>query len=75
MSATTSIPRHATGADDVRVTIAGPAARVVSQDSAIDEYLYSIVSPERVVGVSQSAFEVDVCSIFSSSYSRRTATT
>jgi iron complex transport system substrate-binding protein len=57
-------PRHATGADNVRVTIARPPRRVVSQDRSIDEYLYSVEPPERVVGVSQSAFERRLSNVY-----------
>jgi iron complex transport system substrate-binding protein len=48
-------PRHATGADNVRTTIARPPQRIVSQFWSIDEYLYALVPPERVVGVSETA--------------------
>src|SRR5262249_16781303 len=33
-----------------------PARRIVSQYWSIDEYLYSVVPPERVVAVSQTAY-------------------
>lgn len=52
-----SYPRYATGADDVRTAIAAPPRRLVSQSWSSDEYLYSIVPPARVVGVSESAYE------------------
>jgi iron complex transport system substrate-binding protein len=50
-----SYPRHATGADDVRTTIAMPPRRLVSQSWSTDEFLYAVVPPERVVGVSELA--------------------
>ena len=56
-------PRHATGADDVRVTIAGPARRVVSQDSHADEFLYRVAPPDRVAGVSEVAYEPAVSNV------------
>jgi iron complex transport system substrate-binding protein len=59
----TAFPRHATGADDVRVRIDGAPQRIVSQDAHADEYLYSIVPPQRVVGVSISAYDRDVSNL------------
>ena len=57
-------PRHATGADGVGVTIARPVRRVVSQDPAIDEYVYAVVPPERVVGVSESASQPAISNVY-----------
>jgi iron complex transport system substrate-binding protein len=51
-----SYPRHATGTDGVRATIESPPRRLVSQHSTTDEFLYSVAPPERVVGVSESAY-------------------
>jgi iron complex transport system substrate-binding protein len=56
-------PRHATGADDVRVEIDGPARRVVSQDSHADEFLYRVAPPAHVVGVSEVAYEPSVSNV------------
>ncbi len=50
-------PRHAIDADGVRLDIATPVRRVVSQEWSLDEYLYALLPPERVVGVSQAAYE------------------
>jgi iron complex transport system substrate-binding protein len=50
-------PRHATGADDVRVQVARVPRRILSQDSRADEYLYAVTPPARVVGVSAAAYE------------------
>jgi iron complex transport system substrate-binding protein len=52
-----AFPRHATGADGVRVRIPHPPRRIVSQDPHADEYLYAVVPPERIVGVSLSAYD------------------
>ena len=52
-----SYPRHATGTDEVRTTIEAPPRRFVSQSWSSDEFLYSIVPPERVVGVSDRAYQ------------------
>lgn len=60
---TPAFPRHATGADDVRVRIDRAPRRIVSQDAHADEYLYAVVPPERVVGVSISAFDRHVSNV------------
>jgi iron complex transport system substrate-binding protein len=49
-------PRAAIGADDAGVEIVRPPMRIVSQYWSADEFLYAIVPPERVVGVSETAF-------------------
>jgi iron complex transport system substrate-binding protein len=58
-----AFPRHATGADDVRVRIDRVPQRIVSQDAHADEYLYAVVPPERVVGVSISAYDRHVSNV------------
>lgn len=58
-----AFPRHATGADDVRVRIDRAPRRIVSQDAHADEYLYAVVPPERVVGVSISAYDRHVSNV------------
>jgi iron complex transport system substrate-binding protein len=50
-------PRHAVGADGARVEVAALARRIVSQEWSIDEYLYTLLPPDRVVGVSQAAYD------------------
>jgi iron complex transport system substrate-binding protein len=52
-----TFPRHATGADDVRVAVAGRPGRLASQHWSTDEFLYSVVPPDRVVGVSDGAWQ------------------
>jgi iron complex transport system substrate-binding protein len=49
-------PREAVDSDSFIVRVARPARRIVSQYWAIDEYVYSVVPPERVVAVSESAY-------------------
>jgi iron complex transport system substrate-binding protein len=49
-------PRSAIGADDVRMSIGASPRRIVSQYGSTDEFLYSVVPPERVVGVSEAAY-------------------
>jgi iron complex transport system substrate-binding protein len=50
-------PRVAVDSAGYTVRIPRPARRIVSHYWSIDEFLYSIVPPERVVGVSESAYE------------------
>ena len=59
-----SYPRHATGADDVPTTVPAPPRRLVSQSWSTDEFLYSVVPPERVVGVSESAFRESLSNVY-----------
>lgn len=49
-------PRQAVDSDSFVVRVARPARRIVSQYWSIDEYVYSVVPPERVVAVSESAY-------------------
>jgi iron complex transport system substrate-binding protein len=51
-------PREAIDRDGFRVQIPAPAHRIVSQFYSIDEFVYSIVPPETVVAVSESAYEL-----------------
>jgi iron complex transport system substrate-binding protein len=53
---TPAYPRRAIGADDQVTTLAAPPRRIVSQFWSLDEYLYAIVPPERIVGVSETAY-------------------
>ena len=54
---TRAYPRYATGTDDVRVRIDEPVRRIVSQDAHADEFLYAVVPAERIVGVSETAYD------------------
>jgi iron complex transport system substrate-binding protein len=49
-------PRVAVGADGVAVTIASPPRRIVSAYWSADEFLYGLVPPARIVGVSETAY-------------------
>ena len=49
-------PREVVDSDGFQVRIDKPPRRIASQYWSIDEYLYSIVPPERVVAVSDSAY-------------------
>lgn len=59
-----SYPRQAVGADDERVAIGAQPKRVVSQGWAADEFLYTVVHPERVVGVSESAYQDRISNVY-----------
>jgi iron complex transport system substrate-binding protein len=59
-----SYPRHATGADDVQTTVGAPPHRLVSQSSSTDEFLYTVVPPERVVGVSENAYRESISNVY-----------
>lgn len=50
-----SYPRQARDADGLFVRVAKPARSVVSQYWSIDEFLYAIVPPAYITGVSESA--------------------
>lgn len=57
-------PRHATGADEVRVQIDRPPRRIVSQYSSTDEFAYAVIPPDRIVGVSQNAYQRRVSNVY-----------
>jgi iron complex transport system substrate-binding protein len=59
-------PREAVDSDEVRVSIARPAHRIVSQYWSIDEFVYSILPPQDVVAVSQSAYAEEVSNVLQS---------
>jgi ABC-type hemin transport system substrate-binding protein len=56
-------PRRAIGSDDVETEVEREPERLVSQFWSADEYLYSVVPPERVVGVSESAGEPRISNV------------
>ena len=57
-------PRKAVDSDAFEVRMARPARRIVSQYWAIDEYVYSVAPPERVVAVSESAYLPNISNVF-----------
>ncbi len=57
-------PRAAADAQGQVLTIERPVRRVVSQTWSTDEFLYSIVPPEQVVGVSASAYERRISNVY-----------
>lgn len=59
-------PRAAVDSDEFHVTIALPAHRIVSQYWSIDEFLYSVVPPQDVVAVSESAYAEEFSNVYQS---------
>jgi len=59
-------PRQAVDSDEVTVSIARPAHRIVSQYWSIDEFVYSILPPQDVVAVSQSAYAEEISNVYPS---------
>jgi iron complex transport system substrate-binding protein len=57
-------PREAFDSDGVRVEIARPPQRIVSQSRPIEEYLYSVAQPQSIVGVSASAYEPNTSDVY-----------
>jgi iron complex transport system substrate-binding protein len=58
-----SFPREAIGADDAVARVTAPPRRIVSQSMSTDEFLYAIVPPDRVVGVSETAFHDSISNV------------
>src|ERR1700721_4421174 len=56
-------PREAVDSDEVTVSVARPAHRIVSQYWAIHEFVYSVLPPQDVVAVSQSAYEEEISNV------------
>jgi iron complex transport system substrate-binding protein len=59
-----SYPRQAIDSDGITVNVARPTHRIVSQYWSIDEYLYSVVPPQDVVAVSESAYLKSVSNVY-----------
>jgi iron complex transport system substrate-binding protein len=57
-------PREAIDSDNMLVRIPRPARRIVSQYWSIDDYLYSVVPPQSIVAVSQSAFAREYSNVY-----------
>jgi iron complex transport system substrate-binding protein len=57
-------PREAVDSDEVKVSIARPAHRIVSQYWSIDEFVYKILPPQDVVAVSQSAYAEEISNVY-----------
>src|SRR5882724_8780372 len=61
---TDAYPRQAVDSDGFTVRIAHPAHRIVSQYWSLDEFLYSVVPPERIVAVSAMAYEPSFSNVY-----------
>lgn len=59
----TAYPRKAVDNDAFEVRIARPARRIVSQYWSIDEFVYSVAPPERVMAVSESAYLPNISNV------------
>lgn len=57
-------PRTAIDSDSFVVRVTRPARRVVSQYWSIDEFVYSVVPAERVVAVSETAYQPTVSNVY-----------
>jgi iron complex transport system substrate-binding protein len=58
-----AFPRRATDSDEVTITIARPTHRIISQYWSIDEYVYTVVPPQDVLAVSESAYVKDISNV------------
>jgi iron complex transport system substrate-binding protein len=59
-------PREAVDSDQFAVHIARPVHRIVSQSWSIDEWVYSVVPPQDVVAVSESAYKQRTSNVYAS---------
>jgi iron complex transport system substrate-binding protein len=59
-----SFPREWKDLDGVTVRIPAPPRRVISQYWSLDDYVYSVLPPERIVGVSESAYQEHFSNVF-----------
>jgi cobalamin transport system substrate-binding protein len=59
-------PREAVDSDEITVSIARPAHRIVSQYWSIDEFVYSVLPAQDVVAVSQSAYLEEISNVYQS---------
>ncbi len=57
-------PREAIDSDGFLVTTPRPAHRIVSQYWSIDEYVYSVVPPQDVIAVSESAYVTGISNVY-----------
>src|SRR5262245_381914 len=57
-------PRQAIDSDGFTVSVPGPARRIVSQYWSIDDYVYTVVPPERVIAVSETAYLPGISNVY-----------
>ena len=63
-TAENAYPRRAIDSDGFTVRMTHPARRIVSQYWSLDEYLYSVAPPERIVAVSAFAFDPSFSNVY-----------
>jgi iron complex transport system substrate-binding protein len=61
---TETYPRESIDSDSYVVRVARPVRRIVSQYWSIDDFVYSVVPPERVIAVSESAYLQNFSNVF-----------
>lgn len=59
-----AFPREAAGADHIVARVPAAPRRIVSQSMSTDEFLFAIVPPERIVGVSEAAYMQDISNVY-----------
>lgn len=59
-------PREAVDREEVTVSVARPAHRIVSQYWSIDEFVYSVLPAQDVVAVSESAYAEEISNVYRS---------
>jgi iron complex transport system substrate-binding protein len=57
-------PRKAWDTDGFLVTVSKPVRSIVSQYWSIDEFVYSVVPPQYVTGVSESAYQERISNVY-----------
>jgi len=57
-------PRKAWDADGLPVIVSQPVRSIVSQYWSIDEFVYSVVPPQYVTGVSESAYQERISNVY-----------
>ena len=57
-------PRQAVDTDSFTVKVPAPARRIVSQYWSLDEFIYTVVPPERVIAVSESAYLPTISNVY-----------
>jgi iron complex transport system substrate-binding protein len=62
----TQYPREAVDSDEVTVSIVRPTHRIVSQYWSIDEFAYSVLPPQDIVAVSESAYLEEISNVYGS---------
>ena len=59
-----AFPREAAGADNIVARVPAAPRRIVSQSMSTDAFLFAIVPPERIVGVSEAAYLQGISNVY-----------